>query len=137
MEPPTAGMAIGPGAGPEALTVRPEPQTDAEVVLQMLVDVFQDEDAFQMLSEMRGQAQAPAPGMEAPGMMPLDNVPQDIAVVDETMGEPMPQDMVIPAEPAEGDMPSPAAPAEEMPAEEVEGEVAEDVEGSEAPPEEV
>ena len=52
-EPVTTGLSSGPGAGPEALRLATPPQDPREVVLQYLYETFDNEDALQMLTELR------------------------------------------------------------------------------------
>lgn len=104
-EPETTGMELGPGAGPEALQMNNEPETEQEIALQFLVDTFQDEAAFNMLNEIRNErvqppaeppfsamplasrADAPSGGEEGPGPLPpedmLDPFASDIPFEDE------------------------------------------------------
>lgn len=71
-EPLTQGMDIGPGAGSEVLAP-PPPQNDKELVLQWLVDMFQDESANQMLQQMRQPAPEPQPMPAPPQPQPVDS----------------------------------------------------------------
>lgn len=59
-EPVTAGLAMGPGPGPEAL--RPQPQDDREVVLQWLASQPNAPQAIvDMQNEIRNSRMAPTP----------------------------------------------------------------------------
>ena len=50
-EPVTEGLPFGPGAGPEVL--EPEPQDEADIVLQAMVELTGDQSIAQMLDEHR------------------------------------------------------------------------------------
>lgn len=63
-EPITAGMEHGPGPGPDALQTLPS--DDRAAVLHYLVAQYGNQDALEMLNEMRGTAAAAA-GPAAPG----------------------------------------------------------------------
>lgn len=69
LEPATAGLALGPGPGPEALAASEPPEDEVELVLEYLATTFQDAMAAQHLAEYRNQRadfQAPPPSPSGP-----------------------------------------------------------------------
>lgn len=117
-EPLTEGMPFGPGAGSEMLAQ--EPQNDQEVVLQFLIDSFNDEAAFQMLQEMRGAGQqAPVPLPTAPPQEAVAEEEGDLEAVEMDYGdeefpeEEVAQEEALSAEEEEGLLtPEPESPEE-------------------------
>jgi hypothetical protein len=57
-EPTTAGLAAGPGPGPEILDASTPPDDIREIVLEYLSSTFGNEDIRDMLNQMRNERQA-------------------------------------------------------------------------------
>jgi len=71
-EPGQTGMALGPGAGPEALQASEPSQDVREVVLEYLGQNFANQEAIAMLNEIRNGRGASAPQAPATsGPVPL------------------------------------------------------------------
>lgn len=65
-EPVTAGLAMGPGPGPEALMASEPPPDVREQVLMYLVQAYGNADAAEMLSQFRSTRAVQAQAQAAP-----------------------------------------------------------------------
>lgn len=78
-EPPTAGLPLGPGPGPEALELRSPPEDVREQVLLYLAANYDNADAKMLLHQLREEraarrpvqtVEAPRPGIPVPVTAP-------------------------------------------------------------------
>lgn len=78
-EPTTAGLASGPGPGPEVLDAATPPEDIREVVLQWMVQQYGNPDVARMLNDMRNEREqrVNVPTPSAPMTDPLSALAQE------------------------------------------------------------